>query len=283
MACDFSGTPGLCISGVCGDATICEGVECEDDGNECTEDVCNPADGTCHVLVEDGTTCSGGVCKDGACATLATVSGTVQLIQSFDDDPRAAGVTVSVLGTSLSTTTDESGTFSLDVPVGYVFLQTSKEGTWGLLDGYPVSQDGIADLELLVFEDAFVAQIAQDVNRDIDETKGIVFPYYELVSGLGGETVMLSEQYDFSATMNADGNVVLSDQLLPGGEEWLLFSGVDLTDELTVIPKGADGESACRLSDCLRGMCAPAPSGTVYPVVAKVFTTFDIVCSPTQL
>jgi hypothetical protein len=28
--CDFDGTAGLCISGVCEDATLCEGVECED-------------------------------------------------------------------------------------------------------------------------------------------------------------------------------------------------------------------------------------------------------------
>jgi hypothetical protein len=217
---------------------------------------------------------------DGVCTALATASGTVQLVKSFDDDPRAPGATVSVRGTSLSTTTDEEGRFSFDVPVGYVSLQSSKEGTWGLIDGYPVSQDGIADLELLVFEDAFIAQMAQDVSRDIDETKGVVFPYYEFVSGLGGETVMLSEEYDFSMTMDADGNLVLSDALRPAGEEWLFFSGVGLTDELTVIPKGVDGVSDCRLSECLRGMCAPAPSGAVYPVIAKFFTTFDIVCTP---
>jgi hypothetical protein len=278
--CDFDGTAGLCISGVCEDATLCEGVECEDDGNECTEDVCNPANGTCYVSAEDGTTCSGGACMDGVCTALATASGTVQLVKSFDEDPRAPGATVSVRGTSLSTTTDEEGTFSFDVPVGYVFLESSKADTWGLIDGYPVSQDGIMNLELLVFEDAFVAQMAQEVGKDIDETKGIVLSYYEVASGLGGETVTLSEQYDFSMTMNADGNLVLSDALRAEGEVWLSFNGVDLTDELTVIPKGVDGVSDCRLSDCLRGMCAPAAPGTVYPVVAKFFTTFDIVCTP---
>jgi hypothetical protein len=277
--CDFGGALGLCIAGVCEEGTLCEGVECEDDGNECTEDVCNPVDGSCYVPVDDGTACTDGACADGVCIGLVTASGTVQLVKSFDEDPPVAGATVSVLGTSLSTTTDEAGRFSLDVPVGYVFLESSKEGTWGLIDGYPVAQEGIANLELLVFEDAFMAQTAQDLNRDIDETKGIVFPYYESASGLGGETVMLSQQHDFSTTMDADGTLVLSDELLPGGEEWLFFSGVDLTDQLTVAPEGIDG-TTCILSDCLRGVCSPADPGTVYPVVAKFFTTFDIVCTP---
>ncbi len=177
---------------------------------------------------------------------------------------------MSVFGTSLSTTTDELGRFSFDVPVGTVVLQSSKEDTWGGIDGYPVSQDGITDLELLVFADAHVAQMARDLNEAIDETKGIVMPYYDLASGLGGETVMLSEAYDFSGTLDAGGNWVLSDELLPGGEVWLVLSGVDLTEELTVIPKGVDGVNNCNLED----------PGTVYPVVAKFFTTFDVWCTP---
>jgi hypothetical protein len=268
-ACDFDGFPGLCKAGVCEDAMLCEGVECDDDGNECTED-CNPATGTCdYASVGDGTACSGGACIDGVCTALATASGTVQLIESFDEDPRAAGATVSVHGTSLSTTTNDLGEFSFDVPVDTIFFQSSKEDTWGLIAGYFVSQDGITDLELLVFADAHVAQMAQDLNEAIDETKGSVLPIYDLASGLGGETVILSEAYDFPATVDAGGNWVSSDKLLSGGEEWLVFSGVDLTDELTVEPKGVDGVNDCQLES----------PGTVYPVVAKFFTTFDIWCT----
>jgi len=71
-ACDFDGLPGLCKAGVCEDAMLCEGVECEDDDNECTDDVCDPATGMCgHVTVEDDTACDfgglPGLCKAGVC------------------------------------------------------------------------------------------------------------------------------------------------------------------------------------------------------------------------
>ena len=58
---------------------LCEGVECEDDGNECTEDVCNPADGTCGVSVANGAICSGGACLDEVCTALVSVNGIVYL------------------------------------------------------------------------------------------------------------------------------------------------------------------------------------------------------------
>ncbi|TNF63265.1 MAG: hypothetical protein EP303_02895 [Deltaproteobacteria bacterium] len=38
---------------------------------------------------------------------------------------------VSWLETALSTTTDAWGRFSLELPMGNLFLQTSKAGTWG--------------------------------------------------------------------------------------------------------------------------------------------------------
>ena len=44
-ACDFGGLPGICTAGVCEDAMLCAGVDC-DDGNECTQDACDPMDGT---------------------------------------------------------------------------------------------------------------------------------------------------------------------------------------------------------------------------------------------
>jgi len=59
--CDFDGLPGLCKAGVCEDAMLCEGVECEDDGNECTDDACDPATGMCeNTPVQGGTACADG-------------------------------------------------------------------------------------------------------------------------------------------------------------------------------------------------------------------------------
>ncbi|MBW2190477.1 MAG: hypothetical protein JRG93_12975, partial [Deltaproteobacteria bacterium] len=66
--CDASGNPGTCQTGVC--VGLCDGVDCSD-GNDCTEDVCAPADGSCSNPNEpDDTVCEfssgvGGIC-DGA-------------------------------------------------------------------------------------------------------------------------------------------------------------------------------------------------------------------------
>jgi hypothetical protein len=74
MTCDFGGLPGVCGAGVCEDAMLCAGVDC-DDGNECTQDACDPMDGMCgHTNVSDGTTCDfgglPGVCGAGVCEDL---------------------------------------------------------------------------------------------------------------------------------------------------------------------------------------------------------------------
>jgi hypothetical protein len=68
--CDFGGALGVCMSGEC-EEDLCAGIDCSD-GNGCTEDICDPADGACsNRPVEDDTACdfSGfpGLCKAGVC------------------------------------------------------------------------------------------------------------------------------------------------------------------------------------------------------------------------
>jgi hypothetical protein len=71
--CDFHGLPGLCISGRCEDAGLCEPVDCSD-GDACTDDVCDPADGSCdNPPVDDGTACGEGLCIDGKCEPFGSV------------------------------------------------------------------------------------------------------------------------------------------------------------------------------------------------------------------
>ena len=265
--CTSDGMSGVCVSGACGQ-NLCEGVVCEDDGNECTGDICNFADGTCNV--SDGTACGSGACLDGACTALAPVSGEVILFTDLGPATPAADVTVSVVGTLLSTTTDDDGNFSFDVFAGDWFLHASKEGTWTRIDLHNVPMSGAQDLHLSVTADAVVAQFEQAVGRKIDDTKGAVWmDFYPSHSGLGGETATLSESYGFATTEDANGNFVLSDKLLPA-DSTLQFWNVDLTQELTVTPMGVEGVNQCRLS----------MPGTLYPVMAKAATFVIPVCEP---
>ena len=266
--CTSGGSDGVCVSGTCGE-NLCEGVVCEDDGNECTGDVCNLADGTCNV--PDGAFCSTGACLDGACTALTTVSGEVILFTDLGPSVPATDTKVSVVGTSLSTTTDDDGNFSFDVFAGDWFLHASKEGTWTRINLHNVPTSGAQHLELSVTADAVMAQFEQAVGRKIDDTKGAVWmDFYPDHSGLGGETATLSEPYDFGTTEDANGNFVLSDKLLPDGSSTLQFWNVDLTQELTVTPMGVEGVNQCRLS----------MPGTLYPVIAKAATFVIPVCEP---
>jgi hypothetical protein len=253
--------------GETGGTDLCEGVVC-DDGNECTLDSCIPADGTCdNGAVPDGTACSDGACLDAVCTALVTVSGTVTLDENGSGSP-AEGATVSWLGTSLSTTTDASGRFSLELPIGNLFLRTSKAGTWGEIQ--LVWTAGASDLEFGVISDAELAQWWQDLGVDVDTTKGGVGVTFLEFSGLGGESAILSERYDSSWAEDANDTLVMSHELLPGRWPWLDFVNVDPTEELTVMPMGAEGVNTCSLQ----------VPGTVYPVRAKFLTGVEVLCTP---
>ena len=68
-------TGDVCTAGICEGVNLCEGVTCQDDGNECTIEECNPIDGSCgSTLQPDGTVCddgdpitTGDVCTAGVC------------------------------------------------------------------------------------------------------------------------------------------------------------------------------------------------------------------------
>jgi len=210
----------------------------------------------------NGTACSGGACLDGVCTALTTVSGTVFV----DEVDAAVGATVSWLGSTLSTTADESGTFSFEVPVGNLFLQASRAGTWGDISLY--GTEGASDLEINITSDAGLAEVFPEV--DLDATKGIVDVGFLNYSRMGGESATVSEAYDSSWVQDVNLNMVMSDALVRGGFPWLAFVNVDVTDELTVRPMGAVGVNTCSL----------LVPGTVYPVVAKFVTGVDVICTP---
>jgi len=253
-----------------GEADLCDGVDCEDDGNECTEDVCNPVDGMCGVPVEAGTACSEGACLDAECTTLTTVEGVVTLYQSYTQQGPAEDAIVRVRGTSLSTTTDSRGRFSIDVFEGDWFFESSKDGLWGWIQLAPVPYTNPA-LDLALLSDTLIGQVAGQLDIEIDAAKAIAVVDFDESSGQGGETATLSAPYSHVSAQNADQNEVLSDELLLGGGSELWYYNVNPTEELSVTPAGADGVNICELQ---------FPQA-VYPVVSKVITFVDVLCTPT--
>ena len=89
--CDFNGLPGRCMSGVCEDAMLCEGVICQ--GTECKTKtgVCNPNNGMCdYTLVENGTGCSLGECLNGVCGGAITVGCTNNVSSPWNGIPEVS-------------------------------------------------------------------------------------------------------------------------------------------------------------------------------------------------
>jgi hypothetical protein len=158
--------------------SLCEGVVCDDE-NECTNDACDPATGTCdNTPVGDGTACGSGACLDGVCTALVTVSGTV-------DGGESPGVTtVSVDGTSLNTTTDELGEFSFGVFPGDWFFQTTKDNkAWGGIQLETVPTTGRSDLKLAGGLDEEIPVVEEECMIEVDEAKGLVSLSFNPVAG----------------------------------------------------------------------------------------------------
>ena len=224
--------------------------------------------------VVDGTACGGGACLDGVCTALTTVSGTVD----FGGAPPGEGsqITVSVDGTSLSTTTDVSGGFSFAVFPGEWFFVTSKEDTvWGEIKFISVPSTGQSNLQLWVGFDDNLPAFEEECGIELDEAKGFVSLYFVSVSGAGGETATLSVPYGGALTEDADGNCVVSEMILPDvanpfGSMELEFFNVDLTENLVVTPIAPEGYE-----------CALEHPETVIPVRASFLTGLvDVLCMP---
>jgi hypothetical protein len=86
--CSLRGVSGVCINGVC---DLCAGVVCEDDGNECIDDVCRAYTGTCGVPADNGTVCEykgilPGFCASGFCAKSLCEDGTCDDGNECTDD-----------------------------------------------------------------------------------------------------------------------------------------------------------------------------------------------------
>jgi len=111
---------GVCVDGECVEIE-CGGAEDCDDGNECTEDICNG--GVCeYPPVEDGTACANGagVCQAGTCAFACTEQGIRDAIaagggpHTFDCDGLTPVVTQAEIVIDNNVILDGEGNLTVD-------------------------------------------------------------------------------------------------------------------------------------------------------------------------
>ncbi len=84
---------GVCMDGACGALDLCEGVTCDDTGNECTSAACNPSNGMCEISdAPDGTECDSGngTCNAGVCEEAGSGEVYTQDFESLSPDDGAA-------------------------------------------------------------------------------------------------------------------------------------------------------------------------------------------------
>lgn len=211
---------------------------------------------------------SGGGGSGGA--TTVTVAGTVVVV---DTKTPVDGATVTVYGSSLSTTSDASGDFTLkDVPRGDVFFAASADGYWGTIDLYSVPGETSGGIEIELGTEEMIDGLGEALGREIDAADAVIDVVWDGASG--GETANLDADADDPFTFDADELPVVQDGVLAdeSGYADLVFSGVDPGDSpIGVTVMGTDGETDCWLD---------AAPGTKVPAVAKSISFIYAACEP---
>jgi cysteine-rich repeat protein len=155
-----------CITIHCPD--ICDGVVCEDDGDDCTREYCSPVDGQCFTdIAPAGIACSDclGTCDDeGVCSgpawtgtitgTAMSFVGTVQFVRETIANPYS-GETVTLNRNLNVNTSSYQGTDGVDTLTG------TTRGDF-LLAQQPEGNQTICGVENIISQNSFDAIILAD-------------------------------------------------------------------------------------------------------------------------
>lgn len=203
--------------------------------------------------------------------TTSTVNGEVF---DFETDPETAvgGATVTVVGTSISDTTNASGQFELpNVPNGQQFFRAESTGYWGSVDIADVPGETVGYV-LGLLPDQLLTGLADELQRTFDQGKGGVLITFEDVVGGEGGTISASSDLPFTFDVNEDPIVqdtVIADE---DGDGVLIFTNVS-PGNITASVTGAAGQTTCEIDE---------DPGTTYPVFAKSITIVYAFCTDTQ-
>jgi hypothetical protein len=179
-----------------------------------------------------------------------------------EDTVPVAGASVSVPGSSVSTTSAADGTFSIEVPVGSVTLRVTSAGRWGALTVLDVPAAGLSDLEFPVIPDSTMSATSGVLGRGISASNGMVLVAFENESGLGGESASITAASDPGTTISSQGAYVQSSSLLPDGGGAVFFTNVAPGSTGTAVA-GAAGRNTCSIF---------GTSASSWPVEAKTTT-----------
>jgi hypothetical protein len=204
-------------------------------------------------------------------AATSTVTGVVYY-RDFDENP-VPGATVSVVGTAISTTSDQSGRFTLEnVPNGPQFFATESAGSWGIIDYWDVPDETRFGADFGVVPDGDIVDLGQALGRTFSTDDGAVdVTFYE--GAVGGETASISASSDAPFTFNLAGAPVeQADVIADDGFGELIYTSVDPNDgPITATVTGAPGTTSCTVDE---------DPGTTYPIAAKSITIVYAYCEP---
>lgn len=215
---------------------------------------------------DDGNSGSGGTAGSGG--GTATVSGIVYSAVLEGVSTPVAGATVQVVG-GQSTTSDASGAFSLEAPLGTAMFLTTAPNAWGELFTADVPAGGEDMAEPEVIPDTLVAAIGAALGETIDPAKGIVSVEFDSDVADGGETADLAGTYGFAFVFDAAGDPAPGNTLEAGGDTIVIFANVELSADVGPSATGPGSET-----------CSLAFPTTAFPSQAKVFTVVDVAPCP---
>lgn len=208
----------------------------------------------------------------GGGSNTVTVSGTVVVVEGNDESP-IEGATVAVYGSSLSTTSDESGGFTLeDVPIGDLFFSAAADGYWGTIDFYSVPGETRGGITLGLGTEEEIDALAEILDRSIAASSAVVDVVWDGASG--DESAELDTNSDDPFTFDEDGLPVVQAGVIADNSGYAdqVFTGIDPDDSpISVTVTGTDGETDCSLD---------ALPGTTFPVVAKSISFVYAICEP---
>lgn len=181
--------------------------------------------------------------------------------------PTVSGATVEVYGTALSTTTDASGSFTLEgVPDGDRLFITTAAGNWSTVDYWVVPGETTGGADLYVVPDSEVSAWATSIGRAINDNHAMVDVTFS-EGAQGGETATIDADSDPPFTFSGWDAVNQQSVIADGGFGELVFPNVNP-------PSGTVDVTELSPSSCY----VDETAGLRYPIFPKTITFIYAYC-----